>query len=95
MPSEIGYVADQVSERRAVATYELPLAFEVTKASTGEQPQAQRLRGPTADRLPPIGKHIGERSLRFAFLCEPNVGVAIAVDLALNEELEQWLSTRS
>ena len=28
---------------RAVATYELPLAFEVTKASTGEQPQAQRL----------------------------------------------------
>ena len=34
------------------ATYELPLAFEVTKASTGEQPQVQRLLDQMQERHP-------------------------------------------
>ena len=36
------------------ATYEVPLAFEVTKASTGEQPQAQRLLDQMQDRHPEL-----------------------------------------
>ena len=36
------------------ATYELPLAFEVTKASTAEQPQAQRLLDQMQDRHPQL-----------------------------------------
>ena len=36
------------------ATYEVPLAFEVTKASTGEQPQAQRLLDQMHERHPEL-----------------------------------------
>ena len=36
------------------ATYEVPLAFEVTKASTGEQPQAQRLLDQMQERHPEL-----------------------------------------
>ena len=36
------------------ATYEVPLAFEVTKASTAEQPQAQRLLDQMQDRHPEL-----------------------------------------
>ena len=36
------------------ATYELPLAFEVTQASTGEQPQAQRLLDQMHERHPEL-----------------------------------------
>ncbi len=36
------------------ATYELPLAFEVTKASTGEQPQVQRLLDQMQERHPEL-----------------------------------------
>ena len=36
------------------ATYEVPLAFEVSKASTGEQPQAQRLLDQMQERHPEL-----------------------------------------
>ena len=55
-------MADRVSERRAVATYELPLAFEVTKPSTGEQPQAQRLLDQMRERHPELLERCGRMS---------------------------------
>ena len=36
------------------ATYELPLAFEVTEASRGEQPQAQQLLDQMQERHPEL-----------------------------------------
>ena len=44
------------------ATYELPLAFEVTKASTGEQPQAQRLLDQMHERHPELLERCGRMS---------------------------------
>ena len=44
------------------ATYELPLAFEVTKASTGEQPQAQRLLDQMHERHPELLEQCGRMS---------------------------------
>ena len=41
------------------ATYEVPLAFEVTKASTAEQPQAQRLLDQMQDRHPELLQRCG------------------------------------
>ena len=47
---------------RAVATYELPLASEVTKASTGEQPRAQRLLDQMHGRHPELLQRCGRTS---------------------------------
>ena len=44
------------------ATYEVPLAFEVTKASTGEQPQAQRLLDQMHERHPELLERCGRMS---------------------------------
>ena len=44
------------------ATYEVPLAFEVTKASTGEQPQAQRLLDQMQERHPELLERCGRMS---------------------------------
>ena len=44
------------------ATYEVPLAFAVTKASTAEQPQAQRLLDQMQDRHPGLLQRCGRMS---------------------------------
>ena len=44
------------------ATYEVPLAFEVTRASTAEQPQAQRLLDQMQDRHPELLQRCGRMS---------------------------------
>ena len=50
------------------ATYEVPLAFEVTKASSGEQPQAQRLLDQMQERHPELLHGFATKSVKFGAL---------------------------